>query len=106
MTHASPLPSPEIPKAFASHDKIMQVLCATVEDFSCDEQQAIYLYHHLEMSTPTIARILDLTEQHVTSALVLYTERLASKLELFKRVQPHDDDDMLHVRDILLPWTA
>jgi len=84
----------------------MQVLCATVEDFSHEEQQAIYLYHYMELSCPSIARILELTEQHVISALGLYTERLASKLELFKKVQPYDDADMLHVRDILLPWTA
>jgi len=80
----------------------MQVLCATVEDFTYEEQQAIYLYHFMEMTFPSIALFVELTERHVISALGLYTERLTNKLELFKRVQPYNKEDMLHVRDILL----
>jgi len=106
VTHALQLSKPEIPKAFYAHGGIMQVLCATVEDFSADEQQAIYYYHHLELSPRTIARTLQLTERHVVSVLGLYAERLISKLELFKRVQPHDENETLEVRDILLAWTA
>ena len=106
MTHALQLSQPEIPKAFLTHDRIMQILCATVEDFNAEEQQAIYYFHHLELSPRTIARTLQLTEQHVVSALGLYAERLTGKLELFKQVQPHNESDTLQVRDILCPWSA
>jgi len=84
----------------------MQVLCATVEDFSTDEQQAIFYFHHLDLSPGTIARTMQLTEQHVTSVLGLYAERLTCKLELFKQVLTHDKNETLQVRDILLPWSA
>ena len=100
------LPKPLIPKSFTTHDKVMEVLYATVEDFNPEEQQAIYYHYYLELSPVTIARTMDLTEPHVISALGLYAERLATRIELFKRMLPHDEDDMLQTREILLPWSA
>jgi len=100
------LPKPQIPRSFALHDKIMEVLYATVEDFNCEEQQAIYYHYHMALSPCTIAKVLELTEQHVVSALGLYAERLATRIDLFKRTLPHDDQDMMQTSEILLPWSA
>jgi len=100
------LPKLQIPRAFSLHHKIMEVLYATVEEFNPEEQQAIYYHYYLELSPRTISKTLELTEQHVISALGLYAERLANRINLFKRTMPHDDNDMMQASEILLPWTA
>jgi len=98
--------TPEVPKSFARHPKVMEALYAIVEDFNFEEQQAIYYHHHTKLSPQTIANVLELTEPHVISALTLYAERLASRIDLFKRTLPHDADDTMQPGDILLAWTA
>ena len=100
------LPKPQIPRSFSLHHKIMEVLCATVEDFSFEEQQAIYYHYHLDLSPQTIARVLELTEHHVESALGLYAERLTTRIDLFKRTLSYDDNDMMPTHEILLTWSA
>jgi len=98
----------------------MQVLCATVEEFSHDEQQAIYYHYYMGLSPTTIAKVIWLTEMHVVSVLGLYVERLTAKINLFKTAQHYaecrgeiatqdiwyDENNMMPVREILLPWTA
>ena len=106
MDNTLQLPTPLIPRAFVGHRKIMQVLCATVDEFSHEEQQALYYHHYIGLDLPAIARTVLLTENHVRSTLNLYAERLTAKLELFKKAMSYNENDTLHVRDILLPWSA
>jgi len=100
------LPAPQIPQAFATHPKIMQILNETVYEFNHEEQQAIYYYHFTGLSPGVISRVVDLSEDHVVSALVLYAERLNMKIDLFKKVEPYDESEMLPINEILLSWSA
>jgi len=94
----------QIPRAFAKHSNILRVLCATVDEFGYDEQCAIHYYHFMDLPTRAIARAVQLSEGHVASAIALYAARLNAKLDFFKAVQPHDQNDYIPIRDILLPW--
>ncbi|MCL2365309.1 MAG: hypothetical protein FWC71_11700 [Defluviitaleaceae bacterium] len=100
------LPKPQIPESFSFHPKIMEVLYATVEDFNCEEQQAIYFHYYMALSPCTISKTLELTELHVISALCLYAERLICRIDLFKRALPHNEGGYMQPCDILLPWSA
>jgi len=84
----------------------MQVLCATVDEFDHQEQQAIYYHHYLNLPPQTIAQVVELTEMHVISVLGLYAERLVCKINLFKRAKLGEGDDVMQVSDLLLPWGA
>ncbi|MCL2363364.1 MAG: hypothetical protein FWC71_01735 [Defluviitaleaceae bacterium] len=106
MEYLLQLPAPQIPQAFAMHPKIMQILHETVYEFNHEEQQAIYYYHFTGLSPRAIARVVELTEDHVVSALVLYAQRLNMKIDLFKKVEPYDESEMMQVDEILLSWSA
>ena len=100
------LPMIRIPRAFAAHGNIMQILCATVDEFGHDEQCAIHYHHFMDLPTGAIANAVQLSEGHVTSAIALFAARLNAKLEFFRTVQPHDENDYIQVRDILLSWSG
>ncbi|MCL2373398.1 MAG: hypothetical protein FWC78_08380 [Defluviitaleaceae bacterium] len=93
--------SPEIPKAFMGHSKVMYVLCSAISNFGHEEQQAIGYFYYLNLSVTEIAAATKLTENHVISVIILYAERLETKLDLFKKTLKHDPSDVLQVRDIL-----
>jgi len=84
----------------------MQILSATVNEFGHEEQCAIYYHHFMNLPLWSIARTVQLSEGHVVSAINLFAARLDEKLDFFKKVQPHDANDVLPVRDILLPWSG
>ena len=106
MDHTLQIPDLQIPEEFASHPRIMDILNATVYEFMHEEQQAIYYYHFTGLSPRAIARVVELTEDHVVSALVLYAARLTMKIELFKKAKPCDASKTLEVSDILMTWSA
>ena len=95
---------PGIPKAFINQAKIKLVLCHTAEEFGYEEQQALYHYCFYKTPIGEIAEKVGLSQNHVKSVLVLYSERLASKLDLFKRAIPYNADDLLSVNEILLQY--
>ena len=92
---------PKVPRAFVNHANIKLVLLHTAEDFGFEEQQAIYFYSLLDAPISEIADKTGLSQNHVTCVLKLYSERLASKLDLFKRAVPYDANDLLPVSEIL-----
>jgi len=98
------LPVLQIPRAFAAHGGILQILGATADEFGYDERCAIYYHYLMNMPTCAIANAVELSEGHVASAISLFATRLDAKLDFFKTVQPHDQDDCIPVRDILLTW--
>jgi len=77
-----------------------------MDEFNHDEQCAIHYHHLLDMPPCDIANTVQLSERHVLSAIYLFAARIDEKLEFFRKVQPHDDNDVLPVCDILLPWGA
>ena len=93
---------PGIPKAFIKRVKIKLVLCHTAEEFGYEEQQALYLYCFLKTPIEEIAEKVGLSQNHVKSVLVLYSERLANKLNLFKKAIPYDAGDLLPVSEIIV----
>ena len=93
---------PGIPRDFIKRGKIKLVLCHTAEEFGYEEQQALYLYYFLKTPVDKVAEKVGLSQNHVKSVLILYSERLANKLDLFKKAIPHDVDDLLSVSEMLL----
>ena len=102
--HSMRVEMPDIPSAFIKRDKIKLVLCHTTEEFGYEEQQALYLYCFLKTPISEIAEKVDLSQNHIKSVLALYSERLTSKLNLFKKALPYDADDVLPVSEILLQY--
>jgi len=95
---------PGIPRAFITRGKIKLILCHTAEDFGYEEQQALYLYCFLKIPIDEIAGKIGLSQNHIASVLVLYSERLTTKLDFFKRAMPYDANDLLPVSEILLQY--
>ena len=92
---------PEIPRAFIQHSQVRHVLCHTIDEFDCEEQAAIYYYCFMDLPVSEIAALTKLSQNHVASALALYSERLEAKLRLFKKAIPFSADDLLPVTEIL-----
>jgi len=78
------------------------VLSHTIESFGCEEQEAIYVYCILDLPVSDIAKLTELSPNHVANTLMLYSERLAAKLSIFKRAVPYNESDMLPVSEMLL----
>jgi len=98
------LEMPKVPRAFIARSKVKLVLCHLAKDFGHEEQQALYFYCFLNKPISEIAEKVGLSQAHVVSVLGLYSERLTSKLDLFKKALPYDADDVLPVSEILLQY--
>jgi len=92
---------PMIPKAFVNNERINSVLSYTLEEFSYVEQAAIYYYCYLQLSIKEISDLTELSPVHVESVLVIFSEILTYKLEIFKKSVSFNSDDMLPVSSIL-----
>jgi len=92
---------PEIPRAFVANRKTLRILAHAVEEFGFEEQQVIYYYCHMSVPIHGIAWLLEMTELHVASVLGLYSERVKSLLDFFKKALPHDSSDWLDIKEIL-----
>jgi hypothetical protein len=95
---------PKVPRAFIKRGKVKLILCHIAEDFGHEEQQALYFYCFLDVPIDEIAEKVGLSQSHVASVLVLYSERLTDKLNLFKRAILYDANDLLPVSEILLQY--
>jgi len=96
---------PKVPRVFINHARIKLILCHTAEEFGHEEQQALYFYCYLGASISEISEKVGLSQNHVASVLGLYSERLTSQLNLFKRAMSYDASDVLSVSEILIPQT-
>jgi len=92
---------PEMPSDFAYHDDIKVVLDSVIRNFRFEEQQAIYFYHILGVEVSELAQVMGLSENHVVGVLNLYSEQLESKLYFFRKIIPHNGNDMLPTNEIL-----
>jgi len=93
---------PEVPRVFIDRGKVKLALCHIAKDFRHEEQQALYFYCFLNKPISEIAEKVGLSQAHVVSVLMLYSERLTDKLDLFKKALPYDANDVLPVSEILL----
>lgn len=94
---------PKIPRAFVEHPKVKYVFCDVINDFNYEEKVAIYFYCFEKLLISEIANLTNLSQNHVASALNLYSERLASKVCFFKKTVPYNANDQLSVNEILFP---
>jgi len=92
---------PQIPRAFVNHTKIKYVLCCTIEDFGYEEKEAIGFFCYLGAPISEISEATGLSQNHIESVICLYSERLATKLDIFKKALPYDTNDLLPVSEIL-----
>jgi len=95
---------PKVPRAFIKRGKIKLILCHIAEDFGHEEQQALYFYCFLDVPIDEIAEKVGLSQNHIASVLVLYSERLTIKLDFFKRAIFYDANDLLPVSEIFLQY--
>jgi len=92
---------PKVPRVFIEHPKIKYVLYHTIDEFDFEEKEAIYFYCILDLPISEIAKIIGISQNHVASALGLYSERLNFKLDVFKKAISYDTNDVLHVSEVL-----
>jgi len=97
----SRLKKTNIPRAFIQNDDTRWVLCDIISDFNYEEKQAIYYCCVLDVTVEDVAERIELSPNHVASALGLYSERLESKLRFFKKIVPYDENDLLPICEIL-----
>jgi len=95
---------PQVPKDFIKRPKVNLILCHTAKDFDFEERQALYYYCFLNAPISEIAEKVGLSQSHVVSVLGLYSGRLSSKLELFKRALAYDSNDLQPVSEIMLQY--
>jgi len=91
---------PKIPKEFVENSPIIQVLQETINEFNCEEKSIIYLYCFISLSVNEIATLSELSTSYVVSTLVLYSEKLAFKLDVFKKAVPYDDIDLVPIQEL------
>ena len=90
---------PDIPKALLEHPKARYVLYNTIESFEFEEQMAIYLYNILDLPVSEIGSSLSLSQEHVISILTICAERLAFKVDVFKKAVPYTDE-IVHISEV------
>jgi len=93
---------PNVPKAFIHHPKVRQVLCHTIEEFNFEEQMAIYLYGVLDLPINEIAISTELSQDRIICVLMLYAERLAYKVDVFKKAVPYNSDEIASVCEVFV----
>jgi len=90
----------KIPKTFINHPLISQVLRLTVHEFNAEEQAIIYLYCLIKLPVNEIAELTELSSSHVASILELYFEKLAFKLNVFKKAVHYDTTELVSVGEM------
>ena len=63
-----------------------------IDDFEHEEQIAIYFFCFADLTISEIAQITELSNNHVISALNLYSERLSSRLKILEKAIHCDSD--------------
>jgi len=91
---------PKIPKVFIEHPRVKYELRDTIEAFNVEEQEAICLYCLLDMPISEITEATELSQTHVVSVLILYSERLKFKLGVFKKAMPYNASDLLSISEM------
>jgi len=91
---------PQIPKAFMENSLISQVLRLTINEFNYEEKMIIFLYCFVKLPINEIAALTKLTPFRVVSTLVLYSERLEFKLDVFKKAVPYDTTNLISVGEM------
>ena len=101
LVKVMPIKMPKIPRVFIDHKRVKLALYHVIDEFGYEEKIAIYYYCFAGLSIENIALMTELTQEHVTSVLTLYSERLSSKLDIFEKALPYNQDDVLHVSHML-----
>jgi len=96
-------PVPQIPRTFFDNADVTYALNEIINGFQHEEKEAIYFHCVLGVAVSEIAFITRLSQQHVRTALNLYTERLETRLRFFKKFVPHDNNEVLSASEILFP---
>ena len=91
---------PKVPKIYIEHPKVKHELRDTIEFFSIEEQEAIYLYCFSDMPVCEIMKKTELSQTHVVGVLILYSERLKFKLRVFKKAMPYNASDLLPIGEM------
>jgi len=91
---------PKIPKEFIYDSPIIQVLQENINEFNSEEKNIIYLYCFIKLSVDEIASLCDLSVLYVVGTLVLFSERMAFKLDIFKKAVSYDDANLMSVQEL------
>ena len=95
------LSTSQIPREFIDHSRIGQVLHHVISEFNPEEQAVIYLYHLVKLPIDEIVTLTELANIYVVSILVMYSQKLTAKVELFKEALPYDKDNLVSVGELL-----
>ena len=90
-----------IPSSFVKNDDVKWVLRDIINDFQFEEKQAIYYSCASDATIEDVAKKIELSQNHVSSVLTLYLERLMCKIDFFKKIIPYDESDTLSISELL-----
>ena len=88
-----------IPRPFVENSNIRQALYAAIYDFDKEEQKTILLHYWVRFSVEEVAELTERSPLNIACALVLYLEKLSSKLTTFDTATKDvvDVEDMFEV---------
>jgi len=93
-----------IPKAILENDKHRALLNHTVERFGHEEKLAIHYCAVTDATIEEVSEAVDLSYDHVASALLLFAERLKRKILFLQSITPHDEKDMIPLEEMLFTY--
>lgn len=92
---------PKVPNAFLKSYLVNKALCLVIDGFTAEEQTVIYLYCVGKQPISEIVNLTELTFPHVISILMLYSEKLAFKIDIFKKALSYDANELVSVGEML-----
>ena len=101
LSNTAEINMPMIPIVFVTHSKIKHVFHQIIEEFNHEEQLAIYFYCLLELPANEIAKVIELSEKHVVSTLTIFSERLTSIINIFKKAFSFSTCDYLPISEAI-----
>lgn len=96
-----PIDMPKIPRALIGHARIKEVLCLTEKEFNVEEQLVIFLYCVVKLPIREISDMVGLSSMHVSGTLLLFSEKLRHKINIFKMALSYDEADITDIEEIL-----
>lgn len=90
---------PCIPRDFVENSRIGQVLFHTLSEFNFEERTILYLYLALYRMIEEIESLTGRDRNYITGVIILFSEKLIQKVEIFKRALTYNNRVQLSMEE-------